>query len=88
MWNSVGIPLVLLKPQNNQDFTFSRHSAVTASEVDGISLPPHLKPEGIGAPLMGPDIFTLPLASNLSGEGTRSMGDVATGEEATGFRVG
>lgn len=66
------VPLGRPKPQKERDLAFSRRSLVELDDGSGCgSLPPNLYPAGIGAPLRGPEIFTL-LSEDLSGDGTRS----------------
>ena len=75
--------MVFPKPQKERDLAFSLLSleAAAASEEK----PPNLKPDGIGAPFIGPEILTL--LSSFSGEGTRSGGAgggaIVVGEGAT-----
>lgn len=86
------LPFPLPKPQNERDLAFSRRSLAAAEAAaaasTGPSFPPNLNPEGMGAPLSGPEILTFPPPSNLSGECTTSKGEADVGEEDTVFKVG
>jgi hypothetical protein len=83
------LPFAFPKPQKDRDFAFSRRSlAAAVASADGASFPPNLKPDGIGAPLSGPEILTLPLTSNFSGDGTRSGAAGVEGTDANAFSVG